>query len=128
MNDFITDEVSERIAAKRAAVSNVFGTGTTIRQGTEVRAFYADIKKLLASALESHLRDCAESFCTFLIKEAVDAPQQALDVVQLMLEQAEDNIRAAAAAMVAGQKELAESTVKAIVAECEQTLTLISAR
>lgn len=127
LNDFITDEVSERIAEKREAVSSVFGTGTTVRQSKEVHAFYADIKKLLATALDGHLRACAKSFCDFLIEEAKDAPQQALEVVQLMLEQAEDNIRAAAAAMVAGQKELAESTVKAIVTECDQTLTLISA-
>jgi predicted GTPase len=127
LNDFISDEVSELITQKREEVSNVFGKGTTKRQGEEVRTFYADIRKLLASALDGHLRDRSESFCNFLIREAGDAPQQALADVQLMLEQAEDNIRAAAAAMVAGQKELAESTVKAIVAECSKTLELIGA-
>src|SRR5690606_33034865 len=42
--------------------------------------------------------------------------------VQVLLEQAADNIRAAAAAVVAGQKEAVQSLVDAIGVECAESL------
>lgn len=41
--------------------------------------------------------------------------RDALDEVQILLEQATDNIRAAATALIAGQKETAQALVAAIV-------------
>ena len=123
LNDFVTDEVSERIDAARSKVSDIWGTGTTRNQATEVQVFYREVKQLLAQALMDHLRERGQSFGAFLVDEAKSAPRDALDEVQILLEQATDNIRAAAEAVVAGQKEAIESLVANIKAEQQEVLT-----
>ena len=65
-------------------------------------------KALLADALQTYLKDSIQAFGAFLITEAQAAPRDALAEVNILLEQADDNIRAAATALVAGQKHLAD--------------------
>lgn len=122
LDDFVTDEVSERITERRTKVSAIWGAGTTNMQSSEVRAFYREVKALLSEALNAHLKTRAEEFGQFLVVEAEGAPRDALNEVQVLLEQAADNIRAAAAAVVAGQKEAVQSLVDAIGIECAESL------
>ena len=122
LDDFVTDEVSERIDAARGKVSDIWGTGTTRNQASEVQVFYREVKQLLAQALMDHLRERGLTFGTFLVEEAQSAPRDALDEVQVLLEQAADNIRAAAEALVAGQKEAIETLVANIKAEQHEVL------
>ncbi|MFM0324907.1 MIT C-terminal domain-containing protein [Caballeronia glebae] len=122
LDDFVTDEVSERITERRSKVSEVWGSGTTNRQSAEIRDFYREVKELLADALSEHLKGRAEEFGSFLVLEANGAPRDALNEVAILLEQAADNIRAAAAAVVAGQKEAVQSLVSAISAEFAEAL------
>lgn len=117
LDDFVTDEVSERIDEVRGKVSGIWGAGTTRTQSSEVQSFYREVKQLLSDALVVHLRKRGKSFGDFLVKEAKSAPRDALAEVQVLLEQAADNIRAAATALVAGQKEAIETLVAAIKAE-----------
>ncbi|GAB3629974.1 Bacterial dynamin-like protein [Pandoraea terrae] len=114
LNDFVSDEVSERISERRATVSSIWGGGTTDSQSAEVLAFYREVKALLAQALMSHLTARGLEFGNFLVMEAEGAPRDALNEVQVLLEQATDNIRAAATALVVGQKEAVQSLVAAI--------------
>ncbi len=122
LDDFVTEEVSERITERRTNVAAIWGTGTTNSQSAEVRDFYREVKALLAEALNAHLKSRAEEFSGFLVAEAQGAPRDALNEVQVLLEQAADNIRAAAAAVVAGQKEAVQSLVDAIGVECAESL------
>jgi len=122
LDDFVSDEVSERITERRSKVSAIWGAGTTNMQSAEVRDFYREVKALLSDALNAHLKARAEEFGQFLVVEAEGAPRDALNEVQVLLEQAADNIRAAAAAVVAGQKETVQSLVDAISAECAESL------
>ena len=122
LDDFVTDEVSDRITERRAKVSAIWGVGTTHGQSAEVRDFYREVKDLLSDALSAHLKARAEEFSKFLVVEAEGAPRDALNEVQILLEQAADNIRAAAAAVVAGQKEAVQSLVTAVAAECAEPL------
>lgn len=122
LDDFVTDEVSERITERRAKVAAIWGAGTTNMQSSEVREFYREVKALLSEALHAHLKARAEEFGQFLVVEAEGAPRDALNEVQILLEQAADNIRAAAAAMVAGQKEAVQSLVDAIGVDCAESL------
>lgn len=55
MDAFVSEEVQTRLDAARQAVSDVWGRGTTIRQGEQVSAFYRQVRALLAQALRSHL-------------------------------------------------------------------------
>lgn len=122
LDNFVTDEVSDRITERRAKVSAIWGTGTTNSQSTEVRDFYREVKTLLSEALNAHLKSRSEEFGEFLVVEATGAPRDALNEVQVLLEQASDNILAAAAAVVAGQKEAVQSAVDAIAADCAESL------
>ena len=122
LEEFVTDEVSERIDERRKNVSGIWGTGTTKSQESEVRDFYREVKGLLNEALEQHLRSRAADFSGFLVIEAKGAPRDALEEVQILLEQANDNIRAAATALIAGQKEAAQALVVAIVGEFKDAL------
>lgn len=117
LEDFISEEVSERISERRATVATIWGAGTTSNQSDEIRAFYRDVQALLTEALTSHLNKRGKEFGKFLVKEAKGAPRDALNEVQVLLEQASDNIRAAATALVAGQKEAVQSLVTAIEAD-----------
>jgi len=123
LDDFVSDEVSERIDAARSKVSHIWGTGTTRNQSAEVQGFYREVKQLLSGALVEHLRERGETFGTFLMDEAKTAPRDALDEVHVLLEQAADNIRAAAEALVAGQKEAIETLVATIKAEQHDVLS-----
>ena len=123
LEDFVDDEVSERISAKRNEVTNILGKGTNVRQSAEVQAFYREVKQLLSDALVAHLRERSQSFGDFLVAEAQLAPTDALAEVQLLLEQAADNIRAAAAALVAGQKGAAEGLVAEIAESHREVLS-----
>jgi signal recognition particle receptor subunit beta len=122
LDDFVSDEVSERITERRTTVSSIWGTGTTNSQSAEVRDFYREVKALLSDALNAHLKTRADEFGQFLVVEAEAAPRDALSEVRVLLEQAADNIRAAAAAVVAGQKEAVQSLVEAISVECAESL------
>lgn len=124
LEDFVSDEVSERISARREKVSDIWGTGTTNRQSAEVRDFYREIKDLLVSALSDHLKARGEEFGTFLANEAKTAPRDALNDVRILLEQASDNIRATALAVVAGQKDIVQSLVADIKLDCSEPLRL----
>lgn len=122
LDDFVTDEVSERITERRTKVSSIWGSGTTNTQSAEIRDFYGEVKALLSEALDAHLKSRAEEFGKFLVVEAEGAPRDALNEVQVLLEQATDNILAAAAAVVSGQKETVQSLVSAIAAEGAESL------
>jgi hypothetical protein len=45
LDDFVSDEISERIDAARRKVSDIVGTGTTRNQSTEVQNFYREVKQ-----------------------------------------------------------------------------------
>jgi signal recognition particle receptor subunit beta len=122
LDDFVTDEVSERIDAVRSKVSDIWGAGTTRSQSAEIQGFYREVKQLLSTALIEHLQERGQTFGSFLMEEAKTSPRDALDEVQVLLEQAADNIRAAAEALVAGQKEAIEKLVADIKAEHQDVL------
>lgn len=108
LDDFVSEEVSEKISAARDRVSDIFGKGTTYNQSAEVRAFYAHVRALLQDALATHLRERCDAFGQFLIIEADGVPRNALAEVQATLAVAEQDIKAAAMARIGGQREVFE--------------------
>jgi hypothetical protein len=122
LSDFVDDEVSDRIDKTREKVSDIWGAGTTVKQSGEVQAFYREVKALLAEALQAYLKDSIQAFGAFLVAKAQEAPRDALTEVSTLLEQADDNIRAAATAMVAGQKQATEKLVANIKGELVDVL------
>ena len=128
LEDFVTDDVSERISSARGAVSGVWGTGTTIGQTREVKAFYAQVRAILATALEGHLRAKHREHGEILIGRASELPDKALSEVKAELERIGKDITAAAEAASSGQKvafeELASNLASALQKASEKIAVL----
>lgn len=122
LSDFVDDEVSDRIDEARGKVSDIWGAGTTVKQSGEVQGFYREVKALLAEALQTYLKDSIQAFGAFLVTEAQATPRDALAEVNILLEQADDNIRAAATALVVGQRQVTEDLVATIKGEHGEVL------
>ncbi len=122
LDDFVTDSVADRISEKRRVVADIWDVGTTVRQNAEVKAFYREVKSLLKDALQSYLQVSSHRFGEFLLAEAKAAPRDALDGVNVLLEQAADNILVAATLHLSGQTEEATALITALDGELVQTL------
>ena len=105
LDDFVTEEVQELLDDARDKVTDVFGRGTTIRQGDEVSRFYSEIRKLLSDALREHLQKRIEGFAKAIQKYAKSVgpriSEASEDVIQRRLEAIESSLQVAAE----GQKE-----------------------
>lgn len=117
LDDFVSEEVENKISAARESVSDIFGRGTTYQQSQEVRAFYTEVKRLLQEALTAHLAVRSGAFGDFLMVEAEGVPRNALGEVQATLANAEQDIRAAATAKIGGQREAFEQESNLLSAE-----------
>lgn len=117
LDDFVSEEVENKISAARENVSDIFGRGTTYQQSLEVRAFYTEVKRLLQDALTAHLAVRSGAFGDFLMVEAEGVPRNALSEVQATLANAEQDIRAAATAKIGGQREAFEQGSNLLSAE-----------
>ena len=70
LDAFVTEKVKARLDDARTKVTDIVGTGTTIRQGGEVAGFYGKIKQLLADALRAHLDRRIHDFADAIRKNA----------------------------------------------------------
>ncbi|MDT3708299.1 MAG: MIT C-terminal domain-containing protein [Thiobacillus sp.] len=122
LDDFVTDEVSDKITAARTKVSHIFGTGTTHGQSQEVRTFYAEVKQLLQDALTTHLTERSTAFGNFLAIEANSVPRNALSEVDATLASAEQDIKASAMARIGGQREAFERETDALSSELRRVV------
>jgi GTPase SAR1 family protein len=125
LDAFVEDEMVDRISAKRKIVIDTVGTGTHARQKETITTFYRELNTLLREALQNYLHDSTKRFGEFLLAEAKAAPRDALDDVQVLLEQAADNILAAATLHLAGQKEEASALITGLDNELVQTLNKV---
>jgi hypothetical protein len=70
LEKFATEELKQKLSSAKEDVSDVLGTGTTVRQTAVVRAFYDDVNQSLSAALSDFLQDRIERFGTSLNKNA----------------------------------------------------------
>lgn len=105
LDDFVSDEVDEKISLARERVGNVFGQGTTAAQSRQVSAFYEEVKNLLKFALTDHLVKRSRHFGEILAVKADEVPRNAIAEVQAALANAEQDILAAAMAQIGGERE-----------------------
>lgn len=117
LDNFVSEDVANRISERRRVVADILDAGTTVRQNVEIKDFYREIKLLLKDALLGHLKESSQHFGNFLLAEAKAAPRDALDEVQVLLEQAADNILAAATLHLDGQKEEATALINEVDGE-----------
>jgi hypothetical protein len=70
LDDFVTDEVQNKISVARDKVSDVLGSGTTWRQNNEVADFYREVRRLLSNALRVYLEIHLNNFVDGLLSQA----------------------------------------------------------
>lgn len=124
LDDFVTDEVSDKISKAREKVSDIFGRGTTYNQTEEVKLFYAEVKRLLDGALTTHLRERSKAFGQFLVSEARGVPRNALTEVDTTLTSAEQNIKAAAMVKIGGERNAFMRQSDALTKELDNVIAL----
>ncbi len=122
LEDFVSEDVANRISERRRVVADIWDVGTTVRQNVEIKGFYREIKLLLKDALLNHLQESSQHFGSFLLAEAKAAPRDALDEVQVLLEQAADNILAVATLHLDGQKEEATALINDLDSDLARTM------
>lgn len=122
LDAFVENEVADRISDKRKIVSEISGPGTHALQRAAVASFYCEIKPLLKDALLKYMQESSQQFGNFLLAEAKAAPRDAENEVQVLLEQAADNILAAATLHLDGQKEQATALINEVGGELARTM------
>ncbi len=111
LEEFVDEDVAEKISTARNSVAGVWGRGTTVNQTAEVRGFYREVRQILRSAIAKHIETKLEDFSGSLTETASVLPEQSLDSVRDHLDRASTDIKAAAEATLAGQKEEFERIV-----------------
>lgn len=70
LDSFVDDNVKQKISTAQANVSGYSGRGTTNKQNTEVKEFYAEVRQLLSNALQDYLEKQVTNFAEGLLKQA----------------------------------------------------------
>lgn len=108
LEEFVDEEVEDRISETRRAVGDIWGAGTTASQTQEVRKFYTEVKKILEEALREYLHRRNEAFSTHLHKQARQLPKTALSEANAELARVKKEVTASAEAAIGGRKEAFE--------------------
>jgi hypothetical protein len=105
LDAFVTEEVEARLDEARARVTNVWGSGTTVRQDEEVSAFYRQIRTLLAEALRSHLDRRIREFAEAILKNAESVGPRIREGSEGVIQERVDAIKSSLAVATEGKKE-----------------------
>lgn len=117
LEDFVDAQVEDEISRARQAVAGIWGRGTVAGQTAEVRAFYKTVSKILSNALRAHVLRRFSEFSVNLHQQATVLPGRARSHAAAEIERVSADIRAAAEAALAGQKETFEKLADALVAD-----------
>jgi hypothetical protein len=109
LDEFVSSEVQNRLDNARESVANVWGTGTTIRQGNEVSSFYDTVRSLLARALREHFEARIREFASAVHKTAESVAPRIREASEGVLRQRLEAIESSLQVAAEGQKEHVES-------------------
>lgn len=121
LENFIDEKVEDEISKARQSVSGIWGRGTVASQNDEVRIYYKRVTKILNDALSAHVLGRFKEFSENLYKHAIALPDRTLSHAGAEIERVSADIRAAAEAAVAGQKELFEKLALDLASEINKT-------
>ncbi len=105
LDDFVTEEVQERLDAARRKVSDVLGRGTTLKQAEEVSRFYNEIRKIMTDALRSHLDIRIREFAGAILKNAESVGPKIREASEGVIRQRLEAIESSLQVAAEGQKE-----------------------
>lgn len=115
LDDFVTQEVQDRLDKTREKVANVFGRGTTIFQSQEVQSFYGEVRSLLAEALRRHLDTRIREFASAVYETAQSVTPHIREASEGVIQQRLEAIESALQVAASGQKEQIRSYLAEMV-------------
>lgn len=105
LDDFVTDEVQDRLDEARDAVSEIVGRGTTKNQTDEIGRFYSVIRNLLKQALREHLKQRIAEFAVAIQKHAESVSPRIREASEGLIQQRLKAIESTLQVAASGQKE-----------------------
>lgn len=105
LNEFVTDEVQDRLDEARDAVSEIVGRGTTKNQADEIGRFYSVIRNLLKEALRKHLEKSIAEFAVAIKKHAESVSPRIREDSEGLIQQRLKAIESKLQVAASGQKE-----------------------
>ncbi|GMV58070.1 MAG: hypothetical protein AMXMBFR72_11820 [Betaproteobacteria bacterium] len=127
LDDFVTEEVEERISEARRKVTGVWGAGTTVAQTQEVKRFYSEVRAILKEALAGHLRTRHAEYGGYLVARANELPALAVSEARAELKRVEDNIKAAAEAAARGSREAFDAAADSLLEALSEAMRRVQA-
>jgi len=116
LDDFVTQEVQERLDLARSRVANVFGRGTTVKQVHEVSRFYDEVRKLLADSLRVHMDCRIREFAGAIQKNAESVGPRIREASEGVVRQRLDAIESSLEIAAEGQKEQVAAYLSGMIA------------
>jgi hypothetical protein len=92
LDDFVSNEVRDRIYQARFEVRLIHGKGTTAQQTSEVDNFYQELKCSLRESMNEHLRGLVKRFSQILVSEADSLSPRTKQEVSFLIDDRQDAI------------------------------------
>jgi hypothetical protein len=105
LDDFVTEEVQDRLDNARGAVAQIWGKGTTLGQNREVSEFYGKVRQLLARALRTHLESRIQEFAKAIRSSADSVAPHIRSESEKIIQQRLRAIESALQIQATGKKE-----------------------
>lgn len=115
LEDFVTQEVQERLDSAKDNVTDIRGTGTTRLQDAEVTRFYSMIRILLTQALKEHLELRLKEFADAIVVQAQAVTPRIQEVSELVVSDRLGAIESALQIASAGQKDQVQAYLSSMV-------------
>jgi hypothetical protein len=116
LDDFVSEEVLERLNEARGMVSDVRGLGTTVRQAQQVSGFYGEIRSLLSQALREHLENRISEFSKAIRKHAESVGPRIREASEGLIQQRLNAIESTLKVAADCQKEMVSAYLREMVA------------
>lgn len=105
LDDFVTDQVQDRLDEVRDTVTEIIGRGTTIKQTEQISHFYSVIRLLLKQALRDHLKQRIAEFAVAIQKHAESVSPRIREASEGLIQQRLKAIESTLQVAANGQKE-----------------------
>lgn len=115
LDDFVTQEVQDRLDGAKDNVTDIRGTGTTRLQDSEVTRFYSTIRTLLTQALKEHLELRIQEFADAIVVKAKAVTPKIWEVSELVVSDRLGAIESALQIASAGQKDQVQAYLGSMV-------------
>ncbi|TSA38012.1 MAG: hypothetical protein D4R63_11990 [Methylococcaceae bacterium] len=126
LDDFVNDEVEDKISDAQKKVSAVYGRGTTNEQNNEVNGFYREVRQLLSKALKDYLEKQLNNFSEGLLKQAEAVQPQISAELMSQLDVRIDAIQSNLSNATSEEKKRVAQYLIELLDYCNQSISRIS--